>query len=222
MHTHTHTLTHTHTHTDTHIYIYIDRYIVYSISSKTFFVRALIIGVDSSKFSMLLLYILCDHGPFFIISGSNEQLQQELEYILLKPDFHSWWISILQTGRETWKNAKETYGMLQTAFRPSCMNRASILSGLSDSREARSLWGMMRGVRGVRKSTHQSWLVKGLGLGLLCWGFKGIQEVIPRKKPALLKSGQWHFHRDNACPLLHPCHRLFDEDGHQHSSSPSL
>ena len=24
-----------------------------------------------------------------------------------------------------WKNAAETYGMLQTAFRPSCMNRAS-------------------------------------------------------------------------------------------------
>ena len=25
------------------------------------------------------------------------------------------------------KNATETYGMLQTAFRPSCMNRASVL-----------------------------------------------------------------------------------------------
>ena len=33
----------------------------------------------------------------------------------------------------------------------------------------------MRGVGGVRKSEHQSWLAKGLrlGLGLLCWGFKG-------------------------------------------------
>ena len=36
----------------------------------------------------------------------------------------------------------------------------------------------MRGVGGVRKSIHQSWLVKGLGLGLglLCWGFNGVQE----------------------------------------------
>ena len=34
----------------------------------------------------------------------------------------------------------------------------------------------MRGVGGVRKSVHQSWLAKGLGLGLLCWGFKGVQE----------------------------------------------
>ena len=47
------------------------------------------------------------------------------------------------------------------------------LSGIRDSRKAESLWGMMRGVRGVRKSIDQSWLAKGLGLGLLCWGFKG-------------------------------------------------
>ena len=39
-----------------------------------------------------------------------------------------------------------------------------------------SLSGMLRGVAGVRKSIHQSWLAKGLGLGLLCWGFKGVQE----------------------------------------------
>ena len=45
--------------------------------------------VDSWKFSMLLLYILWDDWPTFMISGSNEQLQQELEYTLLKPDCHS-------------------------------------------------------------------------------------------------------------------------------------
>ncbi len=33
----------------------------------------------------------------------------------------------MQSGREdTWKNATETYGMLQTAFGTSCMNRASV------------------------------------------------------------------------------------------------
>ena len=57
------------------------------------------------------------------------------------------------------------------------------------------MWGKMRGVGGVRKSIHQSWLAKGSGLGLLCWGFKGVQEEIPS---ALFKSCQWHFHRDNA------------------------
>ena len=48
------------------------------------------------------------------------------------------------------------------------------LSGIRDWRKAGSLWGMMRGVGGVRKSIHQSLLAKELGLGLLCWGFKGI------------------------------------------------
>ena len=50
------------------------------------------------------------------------------------------------------------------------------LSGIRDSRKAGSLWGMMRGVGGVRKSIHPSWLAKGLGL--LCRGFKGVQEEI--------------------------------------------
>ena len=59
-------------------------------------------------------------------------------------------------------------------------------------RKAGSLWGMMRGVEGVRKSIDQSWLAKGLGL--LCWGFKEFR----RKRPTLFKSGQWHFHQDNA------------------------
>ena len=55
------------------------------------------------------------------------------------------------------------------------------LSGIRDSRKAGSLWRTMRGVGGVRKSIHQSWLTKGLGLrlGLLCWGFKGVQEESP-------------------------------------------
>ena len=51
------------------------------------------------------------------------------------------------------------------------------LSGIRDSRKAGSVWGMMGGVGGVRKSIHHSWLAKGfgLGLGLLCWDFKGVQ-----------------------------------------------
>ncbi len=32
-----------------------------------------------------------------------------------------------------------------------------------------------------------------------------------RKRPALFKSAQWHFHLDKCTsPQLHPCHRLFD------------
>ena len=47
---------------------------------------------------------------------------------------------------------------------------------------------MMRGVGGVRKS-DQSWLAKGLGLGLLCWGFKGVQEEIPSEETSTLQIG---------------------------------
>ena len=105
-----------------------------------FFVQAFKIVVDSWKFTMLLLYIVWDDWPTFVISGSNEQLQQQLEYTLLKPDCHSWWISKMQSGCEDTleeryaikfyfklgKNATETYGMLQTAFGASCINRASV------------------------------------------------------------------------------------------------
>ena len=71
------------------------------------------------------------------------------------------------------------------------------LSGIRDSKKARSLWGMMRGVGGVSKSIHKRWLAKGLELGLLCWGFKGVQEEIPREEASTLQIGRWHFQQDN-------------------------
>ena len=60
------------------------------------------------------------------------------------------------------------------------------LSGIRDPRKVWSLWVMMRGVGGVRKSIHNSWLAKGLGLGLLCWGFKGAQKEIPSEEASTL------------------------------------
>ena len=71
------------------------------------------------------------------------------------------------------------------------------LSGIRDSRKADSLWGMMRGVGGVRNLIHQSWLAKGLGLGLICWGFMGVQEEIHSEEASTLQISQWHFHEDN-------------------------
>ena len=35
-----------------------------------------------------------------MISDSNEQLLQELDYTLLKADYNSWWISKMQSERE--------------------------------------------------------------------------------------------------------------------------
>ena len=100
---------------------------------------------------MLLLYILWDDWPIFMISDLNEQLQQQLEYTLLKPDCHSWWISKMQSGHEdTWEEwcaiklcfklgryATELYGILQTAFWPSCMNRAWVFEWHKRFKEGR-------------------------------------------------------------------------------------
>ena len=172
----------------------------------------------------------------FMISAANEQLQKELEYTLLKPDYHSWWISKMQSGREDtleeWyaikfcfklgKNATETYGKLQTVFDHLAWIEHQFLSGIRDSRKAGSMWGMMRGVGEVRKSIHLSQLTKGLGLGLLCWGFKGVQEEIPREEAGTLQIGSVAFPPGQyTSPQFHPCHTLFDQDGHQDSSSAS-
>ena len=72
-------------------------------------------------------------------------------------------------------------------------NEREFLSGIKDSRNAGRLWGRMRGVGGVRKKIRQSWLAKRLGLGLLCWGFKGVQEEIPREGASTLQIGSVAF-----------------------------
>ena len=121
---------------------------MHSIRFQPFFVQAFKIGVDSWKFRLLLLYILWDDWPIFIISGSNKQLQQQLEYTLRKPGCHSWWISKMQSDTleeryaiklcfKPGKNATEAYGMLQTAFVLSCMNRASVFEWHKRFKEGR-------------------------------------------------------------------------------------
>ena len=187
---------------------------------------------------MLLLCILWDDWPIFMISGSKEQIQQELEYTLLKPDCHSWWISKMQSGRredtlEEWYAIKFCWNLekmpqkrmecFRLLFDHLAWIEYQFLSGMRDSRKPRILWGMMRGVGGVRKSEHQSWLAKGLVLGLLFWGFKGVQEEIPWEEASILQIGSVAFPSDQwTSPQLHPCHRLFDQDGHQDNSSLSL
>ena len=57
--------------------------------------------------------------------------------------------------------------------------------------------------------------------GILCWGFKGVQEEIPSEEASTLQIRSVAFSPGQCTnPQLHPCHRLFDQDGHQDSSSP--
>ena len=173
-----------------------------------------------------------------MISGSKEQLQQQLEYTLLNPDCLSCWISKMQSDTlEEWYTIRfsfklgkmpqkhmECYKLLLDHL---AWIKHQFLSGIRNSKRTGSLWEMMTGVGGVRKLIDQSWLAKELGLelglGLLCWGFKGVHVVIPSEEGSTLQIGSveflpWQYSR----PQLHPCQRLFDQDGHQDSSPPSL
>ena len=69
----------------------------------------------------------------------------------IHPDCHGWSISKMQSGRgetlderyaikfcfKLGKNLTETYGMLQTTFQPSCMNRASVFERHKRFKEGR-------------------------------------------------------------------------------------
>ena len=136
-----------------------------SISFQTVFVQPFKIVVDSWKFTILLLYILCDDWPISMISASNEQLQQQLEYTLLKPDCNSWWISKTQSGREDtleeryaiklcFKLGKKCHRKVWNASDWTVLHESSI-SGIRDSRKAGSLWGMMRGVGSKEVNTPE-------------------------------------------------------------------
>ena len=121
------------------------------LSFQAFFVQAFKIVVDSWKFSMLLLHILWDDWPIFLILDSNDLLQLQLEYTLLNPDFHSRWISKMQSGRQDTleegyaikfcfklgKNVTETYGMLRITFAPSCKNQESVFEWYKRFKEGR-------------------------------------------------------------------------------------
>ena len=141
-----------------------------------------------------------------MILGSNEQLQQQLEYTLLKPDCHSWWNSKMQSailkegcaikfGFKQGKMSQKRVEFFRLLLEHLAWIEYQFLSGIRDSRKAGSLWEMMRGVEGVRKSIDQSWLAKrqGLGWGLLCWGFKGVQEEIPSEEASTLQIGSVAF-----------------------------
>ena len=189
-------------------------YMVHSIGFQTFFLQAFKIVVDSWKFTMLLLYILWDDWPIFMISALNEQLQQEFEITLLKPDCHSWWISKMQSGREDTleeryaikfcfklgKNAAtETYGMLQTAFGVFCMNRASVFEWHKRFKEGReSVRDDEKCGRSKKVNTPQ---LIGQRVRMLRFQGSSGRDSVGR--------GQ---HSSNQCtsPQLHPCHRLFE------------
>ena len=157
----------------------------------------------------------------------------KLEYTLLKPDCHSWWISKMQSGHEDtleeWyaikfrfklgKNATEMYGILQTAFGASCKNQASVFEWHKRFKE---------GTESVRDdercgSSKEVNTPELIGQTVRVRVRVTMLEEIPREEARTLQIGLVAFPPGECTsPQLHPCHRLFNQDGHRDSSSASL
>ena len=59
--------------------------------------------------------------------------------------------------------------------------------------------------------------------GILCWGFKGVQEEVQSEKASTLLIGSVTFPPGQCTsPQLHPSHRLFEQYEQEDSSSASL
>ena len=91
--------------------------------------------------------------------------------------------------------------MLQTAFRPSCGNRASVYELHKRFKEGREsvrddeVYGRSKEVDTpelISQSVRVRFRVTMLRF------LREFKKRFRRKTPALFKSGQWHFHQDNA------------------------
>ena len=173
----------------------------------------------SWKFSMLLVYILWDDWPIFMISGGKEQLQQQLEYTLLKPDCNSWWISKIHSGRED--TLEERYA-IKFSFRIG----KNVMRWKLDLRlwprdqetefSVEACWfSQTQEGQTEQIHTHKPLMIPSFdstGMIYMHWVSTGqtvnkeyyvevlreFRKRFRRKRPALFKSGQWHFHQDNA------------------------
>ena len=75
--------------------------------------------------------------------------------------------------------------MLQTAFRPSCMNRASVFEWHKRFKEGREF------VRDDERCGRSKEVNTPELIG------QRVRKRFGRKRPALFKSAQWHFYQDN-------------------------
>ena len=86
-------------------------------------------------------------------------------------------------------------GMLQTAFGASCMNRASVFQWHKRFKEDReSVRDNER--RGKSKEVNTPELI-GQRVRVTVTMLREFRKRFRRNRPALFKSGQWHFHRNN-------------------------
>ena len=178
------------------LYIYIYIYVVPSVSFQTFFAQAFRIVIDLWKFTVIAIYLMRWLTNFYDFPFKWTATAA----IGIHPTKAWLWFSKMQSGREDTleeryainsvlnleKMSRKAYRNFRLLFDHLAWIEHQFLSGIRDSRKAGGLWGMMKCAGGVRKSIHHSWLAKQLGFGLLCWGFKGVQEEIPSEESSTL------------------------------------
>ena len=121
------------------------------------------------------------------------------------------------------KNATETYKMLQTAFGASCMNRASVFEWYKRFKEDREFVRDDERCGRSKEFNTPELIGQRVRIRVTMLRFKGVQEETPSEEASTLQIRSMVFPAGQCTsPQLHPCHRLFGQDGHQDSSSASL
>ena len=229
MHTHTYMLIHlniniyTRRHTPTHnppTYIYIYIYI-YTRCIRLFSYGhlKLSLALENSVCYCYTSYVMTDHFLWLQVpmnSKSNDWNTPYLSLIVTAAEFLKCNLTLYKNDMQ-YNFILNLVKMLQK--RMECFRlildhlawiKHQFLSGIRDLRKAGSLWEMMKGVGGVR-------------LGLLCRGFKGVHEEVPREEASTFQIGSVAIAPGQCTsPQLHPCLRLSDQDGHPDSSLASL
>ena len=85
--------------------------------------------------------------------------------------------------------------MLQTAFRPSCMNQASVFEWHKKFKGGREPVRDDERCRGSKEVNTPELI--GRRVRVRVEVFREFRMRFRRKRPALFKSGSWHFHQDN-------------------------
>ena len=109
------------------------------------------------------------------------------------------------------KNATETYGMHQTALRPSCINQASVFEWHKRFKKGReSVRDDERCGRSKEVNTPEL-IGQRVRVRVTMLRFKGVQEEILWEEASTLQIGSVTFPPGQCTsPQLHLCHRLFD------------
>ena len=120
-------------------------------------------------------------------------------------------------------DATETYGMLQTAFQPSCMNRAWVFEWHKRFKEGRESVTDDETCGRSKEVNTPELIGLRVRVRVTMLRFYGSfrRDSVGRSQNSSNRSmafppGQY------TSPQLHPYHWLFDQDGHQHSFSASL